>query len=80
MKIFQKCTKLSSLNVESGQVAVEYVILLSAVVVILFTVMGQVKEYMLADQGNCKPNSTSIVCQFERALSLDQFRRFRVLR
>lgn len=65
---------------ELGQVAVEYVILLAAVASIIFTLMGQLKGFLIADQGKCTSSSTSLSCQFERALTLDGFRRFRILK
>lgn len=70
----------SSFIYEKGQVAVEYIILLAAVTSIIFTLMGQLKGYLIADQGRCTPSSKSLSCQFERALTLDGFRRFRVVR
>ncbi|MCK5882129.1 MAG: class III signal peptide-containing protein [Bacteriovoracaceae bacterium] len=73
-------SKKKHYNGERGQVAVEYVLLLAAVTTILFSLMGQVKIYFLADQGKCKPDSTSIVCSFEKTFSLKSFRRFRILR
>lgn len=64
---------------EIGQVAVEYVLLLAAITAIIFSLMGNLKSYLIADQGRCTPQSQSLSCQFERALTLDGFRRFRVI-
>ena len=65
---------------EKGQVVVEYILLLAAVTAIIFSLMGQLKLFLIADQGKCTPQSRSLTCQFERSLTLDGFRRFRVIR
>lgn len=73
-------SKIKHYNGERGQVAVEYVLLLAVVTTILFSLMGQVKGYLLADQGACTASSKSVVCQFEKMLSFNSFRSFRIFR
>lgn len=67
-------------NNEDGQTAVEYILMLMVVVAILFSVMTQVKGYLIADAGKCTPTSKSLVCSFDRALTFGGFKRFRVYR
>ena len=59
-----------------GQTSVEYIMMVMVVVVILNTVMKQVKDYVLGDSNNCTATSTSIVCKFKNALESDDFRYF----
>jgi Flp pilus assembly pilin Flp len=70
-------------NDQSGQTAIEYVLLLVVVSTLVTAVAGNIKEYFLADAGNCTAQSKSLVCTFEtqfEKVGLADFRYFTVMR
>ena len=52
---------------EVGQTAVEYVLLLAIVLILTLALMEQIQERVIGDIDNCRPDSTTIGCQFKRA-------------
>lgn len=69
--------------ISSGQAAVEYLLLMAVVVMMMTTVMSRVKDWMLADNGNCSGNKFSIACTVKKVFSADatgNFQRFSVIK
>lgn len=57
---------------QRGQTAVEYVVLLLAVVVIISSLYGRVRDYFLGTSNNCDdPNNKSVICTIERGFYVD---------
>jgi len=52
---------------QTGQTSIEYILLISVVITMLIGVSKQIESYLLADAGNCKADSKSIVCRLENA-------------
>ncbi len=65
---------------KSGQTSVEYSLLLLVVITLIISIMGHVRSYILANQGNCKPTSKSIACTLERLYSPDSYRFYTLFR
>jgi hypothetical protein len=53
-------------STESGQTAVEYVLMLLVVSALIGGLMGRVKEWLLADIKECTGSSTSLSCRVGR--------------
>ena len=60
------------LSKETGQVAVEYILLLLVVVSMITAMAKKFNEYFLTDDGSCDdPESTALVCVIKRAWTPD---------
>lgn len=68
------------MNNEKGQTSVEYVLMIAVVVTLLMSIMGIVRTAILGDAKNCSPQSTAIICTFERAFNMDDLRFFTIRR
>jgi Flp pilus assembly pilin Flp len=68
------------LKSESGQTAVEYILMTAVVVTIITSLMGYVKKRVLGEGEECTPESTTIVCRFENIFAGGNYKYFRVLR
>ncbi len=66
-------------NNKSGQAAVEYLLLVAAMSIIIFSLSQRVRDYFLADAQNCNASSKSLTCALQKILSReDGFRTFRM--
>ncbi len=64
---------------QSGQTAVEYLLMLVVVVAMMISVLNLLKSYLLAEEGDCEgPKAEkSVICQVKRVWRADQgFRTF----
>jgi Flp pilus assembly pilin Flp len=64
---------------ESGQVVVEYTMLIAVIVTLIITVFGIIKERFVADD-NCSAQTLNPVCAISGAYSDPTFRRFPIRR
>lgn len=69
----------SKLKNESGQVVVEYTMLIAVVVTLIISVFGIIKEKFVADE-NCAPGSLNPICVISGAYSDPKFRYFSIRR
>ena len=65
---------------ESGQTAVEYILLLVVASVIAFKMGDLLKEKILGETDNCTPESNSFYCQVISIYSGSNFKRFVIRR
>ncbi|ATH07998.1 hypothetical protein BIY24_08545 [Halobacteriovorax marinus] len=65
---------------QRGQTSVEYVMLIAVMVTIMGSVLQTVKSSILGDARNCAPNSTAIVCSFQRSFNIEDLRYFTIRR
>ena len=67
---------------QKGQAAVEYVMLISVMALILFSLLGKVKSIFLSPE-NCDDNNQSFACRLEGLFhfeNIGQMKRFHVIR
>ncbi|WP_372655604.1 hypothetical protein [Halobacteriovorax sp.] len=69
-----------TLKSNKGQTSVEYVMLIAVMVTIMGSVLQIVKSSILGDAQNCAPNSTAIVCSFQRSFNVEDLRYFTIKR
>ncbi len=56
-------------HLESGQVAIEYILLLVVMVTIFTNLAKKISDHYLSDDGTCSnPDSSAIVCKFKSRL------------
>lgn len=60
-----------------GQAAVEYLMLTIVMVIIITTILGNLKGRILDD---CATNPKSFMCSFEKVFNLEDMRYFRIMR
>ncbi|MEC7275269.1 MAG: hypothetical protein VXV96_03030 [Bdellovibrionota bacterium] len=53
---------------ESAQTSVEYILLVGVMAFVIFTVLGNVRDRILADQNPCPPEDTSLGCSLSRVI------------
>lgn len=71
---------MDTLKSEKGQTSVEYVMLIVVMVTIMTSVLQIVKSSILGDAQNCAPNSTAIICSFEKSFNVEDLRYFTIKR
>lgn len=71
----QNLKKLS----QKGQTAVEYIVLMAIIVSIIIGLMKKVRQFLLADVNSCTPQSTQVICAWQRMFDQQNaFRYFQV--
>ncbi len=60
LKRFFKKMRHSS---ELGQTSVEYIMMVGAVAVIVFSVAGNIRHWMIGDSGDCRQDPDAFVCR-----------------
>ena len=65
---------------KKGQTAVEYILLIAVMALVIFSVFSIIKEKVLAGAENCTPGQRSLICQFHKVFSKNDFRYWRLLR
>ena len=65
---------------ESGQTAIEYILLLAVASVLAFKLGDIIKARVIGDGENCTPDSTSLYCQIIAVYSGTNFKRFVIKR
>lgn len=59
----------SPLKSESGQTAVEYILMVAVVAILIFTMMNKIRDRLLARNLPCPPEDRSLGCSLSRASS-----------
>lgn len=78
-----KCSFLNKLKFlgSKGQTAVEYLLLMSVVITMMFTIMGKVKAWFLSDTGTCTSGKFSFVCVAKGVFGKDAtFQTFKLMK
>lgn len=57
-----------------GQTTIEYMLMLIVVMSLAVTFMKQVQTFVIGEADNCRPNSQSLICRFERAYDFGNLR------
>ncbi len=55
---------------QKGQTSVEYIMLVLAVVLIMWSVFGKLKVFFAAEATNCTAESKELICQIKKAFSV----------
>lgn len=62
---------------QAGQTSTEYILLIGAVAVMIFSLMGQLQEWMVGEGENCDVNPDAFVCTITNHLPRRGYQNYR---
>ncbi len=68
-QFIQHIIRFSSQLRDRGQTSVEYILMIAVVAYMIITIMGNIRDQLIAEQTPCPANDTSIGCTISRAVS-----------
>jgi hypothetical protein len=77
MMSFQQFRRELRKQSSKGQTAVEYILLFAVVLIMTLALMQQIKDRMVGDISNCRPNSKTLGCKIRGAFPAGGYQNFR---